>query len=424
MNTIALVLLCLAPALQDGAWRDTHRVHLRNGNFLDGRLEQIGEKDILFRWNPGVLLRIKIGDIKGDIEEIKIRTLNAPPAKVALKEPDPIKGEPDAVVAPLPRDPAKPQSAIDKLFTKLMAKPDMTFEILVKEVKALGPDGARAMVAELPFMDAAKTNLALVALDQMRELPLENEIRELLSSKRTDLRAAACTILANRGATSSIRAVQSLLRDPSPQVRAAALLALPIFSDGSVLESVGNLAIDPQEPVRSRAIRSAEDLASRTSADNDLARQWLSLAGRGPAGSAADIAASLGRLADRSNEAFPTEEVREYLRGMLTDRDAAARGAAAYALSGLKPAGPSADALLEAMTTERESKVVVSLCDGLARLKIFKTLEPLIEKLRAETPEVRTAAQRALEKISGQTGFESDYDQWKEWFDKNRGRNP
>jgi len=169
--------------------------------------------------------------------------------------------------APLARDPAKPQSSIDKLFTRLMAKPDMTYEILVREVKALGPDGARAMIQELPFMDAAKTNLALVALDQMRELPIEVEIRELLASKRSDLRAAACTILANRGATSSIRAIQSLLRDPVPQVRAAALTALPIFSDGSVLESVGNLAVDPAEPVRDRAIRSAEDLASRTSAD-------------------------------------------------------------------------------------------------------------------------------------------------------------
>jgi len=422
MNTLALVVLCLAPALQDG-WQDTHRVHLRNGNFLDGRLVQIGDKDILFRWNPGVLLRIKIGDIKGDIEEIKIRTLNAPAAKVAVKEATPVETT-GVTEAPLARDPAKPQSSIDKLFTRLMAKPDMTYEILVREVKALGPDGARAMIQELPFMDAAKTNLALVALDQMRELPIEVEIRELLASKRSDLRAAACTILANRGATSSIRAIQSLLRDPVPQVRAAALTALPIFSDGSVLESVGNLAVDPAEPVRDRAIRSAEDLASRTSADNDLARQWLSLAGRGPAGSASGIAASLGRLADRANEAFPTGEVRDYLRGMLTDRDPAARAAAAYALSGLKPAGPSADALLEVFDTERESKVVVSMCDGLARLKIFKTLEPLLEKLRADSPEVRTAAQRALEKISGQTGFESDYDKWKEWLDKSRGRNP
>ncbi|HZL70904.1 MAG TPA: HEAT repeat domain-containing protein [Planctomycetota bacterium] len=421
MNTLALVVLCLAPALQDG-WQDTHRVHLRNGNFLDGRLVQIGDKDILFRWNPGVLLRIKIGDIKGDIEEIKIRTLNAPTSKVAVKETAP---EPAGVTdVPLPRDPAKPQSAIDKIFTRLMAQSDMTYEILVREVKALGPDGARAMIQELPFMDAAKTNLALVALDQMRELSLEAEIRELLASKRSDLRAAACAILANRGATSSIRAVQSLLRDPVPQVRAAALTALPIFSDGSVLESVGNLAIDPAEPVRERAIRSAEDLASRTSADNDLARQWLSLAGRGPAGSASGIAASLGRLADRANEAFPAGEVRDYLRGMLTDRDPAARAAAAYALSGLKPPGPSADALLEVFDTERESKVVVSMCDGLARLKVIKTLEPLLGKLRADSPEVRTAAQRALEKISGQTGFESDYDKWKEWLDKSRGRNP
>lgn len=423
MNTIALLMLCLAPACQDG-WKDTHRVYLRNGNFLDGRLEQIGDKDVLFRWSPGVLMRIKKGDIKGDIEEIKIRTLHAPAGKVALKEPEPIKGDPGVSDAPLARDPAKAPSAIDKLFTKLMAQPDMTYEILVKEVKALGPDGARAMIQEMPYMDAAKTNLALVALDQMRDLPIETEIRALLESKRSDLRAAACTILANRGATGSLRSVQALLRDPVPQVRAGALMALPIFGDPSALEFIANLAIDPVPQVRARAIRSAEDLASRSSTDNDLAQRWLQLAGRGPAGSQGEIGASLGRLADRGNEAFPSDEVRELLEGMLRDREPEARSAAAFSLSSLKPAGASADVLLATLDSERDSRVIVSTCDALSRLRIFKTMEPLMEMLRGDNKEVRSAAQRALEKISGQTGFESDYDKWKEWFDKNRGQNP
>jgi len=189
MNTLALLILCLVPACQDG-WKDTHRVYLRNGNFLDGRLEQIGDKDILFRWSPGVLMRIKIGDIRGDIEEIKIRTIHAPAAKVAVKEatPTPDKDGP-AVEQPPARDPKKPPSDIDKFFTKILSQGDMSFELLAKEVKGLGVEGGKAIIAELPQMDAQRTDLAFVSLDQMRDFPLDREIRGLLEAKRPDIRA-------------------------------------------------------------------------------------------------------------------------------------------------------------------------------------------------------------------------------------------
>jgi HEAT repeat protein len=426
MNTIALLILWLAPACQEG-WRDTHRVHLRNGNFIDGRLEQVGDKEILFRWSPTAVMRIKLMDIRGDgIEEIKIRTLHSEPKKVPIREtPPPVKDVPiptDGV--PTREGPAKPASDIDKLLTRLMSQPDMTYELLVKEVRALGNDGARAMIAELPAMDAQKSNLALVALDQMRDLPVEAEIRGLLEAKRADLRMAACNLLANRAATGSLRSIIAVLRDPAPQVRAAALMSLPAFNDVATLEPIANLAVDPDASVRARAFRSAEDLASRVSGDNDLAQRWLSLAGRGPSGALAEFAASFGRLAERAGDGFPAQEVRTRLTEMLNERDAAARGAAAYSLSAFKPGDPSADAILAVFNSEGDPKVVVSMCDSLGRLKIHKCIEPLIEKLKEESKEIKTAAQRALEKISGNTGLGSDYEKWKEWYDKNKGQNP
>lgn len=426
MNTLSLIILCLAPACQDG-WRDTHRVHLRNGNFVDGRLEGVGDKEILLRWSPTALMRIKIMDIRGDgIEEIKIRTLHSPVTKVPIREtPPPVGDTPIPPVEVPTRDgAARPQSEIDKLFTRLMSQPDMTYDLLVKEVRALGPVGARSMIAELPSMDAQKTNLVLMALDQMRDLPIEAEIRGLLESKRADLRAAACNLLSNRVATGSLKSILALFRDPTPQVRAAALMAVPVFGDATTLEPVANLAVDPDASVRSRAFRSAEDLSSRVAGDNDLAQRWLSLAGRGPSGALADFASSLGRLAERANDAFPAGEVRVRLTDMLTDRDPAARGAAAYALSAVRPADPSAHAILSVFDSEGEPKVLVSMCDSLGRLKILKCIEPLIEKLRADSREVKAAAQRGLEKITGNTENGSDPDKWKEWFDKSKGQNP
>ena len=426
MNTLSLLVLLLAPAFQDG-WRDTHRVHLRNGNFIDGRPEQVGEKEILLRWGPTAVMRIKVMDIRSDgIEEIKIRTLHSEPKKVPFGEaPPPVKDVPvPPVKGPTPEGPARPASDIDKLLSRLMSQPDMTYEILVKEVRALGTDGAKAMIAELPAMDPQKTNLALVALDQMRDLEIEREIAGLLEAKRSDLRMAACNLLANRNATSSLRSILALLRDPTPQVRVAALMAVPVFNDPATLEPVANLAVDPDAHVRSRAFRSAEDLSARVEGDNDLAQRWLSLAGRGPAGALGEFASSLGRLGERSRESFPTEDVRARLTEMMSDRDPSARAAAAYGLSGLKPAEPSADAILAAFATENEPKVLVSMCDSLGRLKIFKCIEPLIEKLLEDTKDVKPAAQRALEKISGNVDFGSDYEKWKEWYDKSKAQNP
>jgi HEAT repeat protein len=421
MNTLLLLILCLAPALQDG-WRDTHRVHLRNGNFLDGRLEQINDKEILFRWSPGVLLRIKVGDIRGDVEEIKIRTLHSEPRKVAVRPP-PIETQPDVEPStPEPRDPSKAPSEIERLFKRLMSRPDMTYEVLVREVKALGIEGARAMIAEMPSMDAQMSQLAIVAMDQMRELPVEREIRGLLESKRPDLRAAACNALANRGATDSMRAIQTALRDRSPHVRSAALMALPAFGDGSVLPAITELTIDQDPNVRARAFRSAEDLSSKAGLDNDLAQRLLSLSGRGPTGSVAESATALGRLADRSGEGFPTDDVRNALLDMMSMREPETRGAAAFALSSVKPPGPSADAVLDAMARERDPKAIVSMCDALGRLKIQKSLEPLIEKLRDDSKDVAAAARRSLEKITGQTEPGADYQKWREWYEGQGGR--
>lgn len=422
MSTLAFLMTCLMPSLQDG-WRDSHRVHLRNGNFLDGRLELISDKDILFRWGPGVLMRIKLIDIRGDVEEIKIRAMNSEPRRIAIRDTLPTK-DPATDEAPPVRDPKKPGSSIDQFFTSLLARPDVTFEILAKEVKSLGIDGARAIVAELPHMDQKRTDLAFVSLDQMRDLQIDREIRGLLESKRADIRARAVNLLANRNSDESLRAVVGLIKDPSPAVRTAVLMALPNFNDPMVLDSISNLAIDPDPQVRARAIQSAEGLSAKVGTDNDLAYLFLSRLGRGSSGATAEIAMSLSRLADRAGEGFPVDELRDRLTGMLSDRDPAARGAAAYALSSRKLGGTSGDAIFDAFEREREPKVIVHMIDSLARLRFSRANEALIEKLRDDNKDVKAAAQRALERITGNTESGSDYDQWKEWLDKSKVQNP
>lgn len=416
MNITALVLIFLGPALQD-SWRDTHRVHLRNGQFIDGRIEQEGEKEIIFRWNPTALLRIRRMEIS-NIEEIKIRPL----IQVARKAPPRIEKTP----VPDGIDPVPPgkekipapgkETEVDKVINRLLANPDASWELMMKELRSLGLEGARSMIAGLPSMDGQRLELVLVALDAMRDVQIEPEIRSLLDSKRPDLRVAACRLLANRGATGAIRSIVPVLKDGTPEVRSAALAALAILGDATHLDLISNLTLDQEAPVRDRAFRGAEELSSRLKLDNDLTARWLSLAGRGPRGSLAEFVTALGRLTDRAAEGFPKAEVQARLVEVLSDRDDPARAAAAHALGSIKGSEAASEAILRALESERQPKVIAAMCDALGRLKMKRSIEPLIEQLRSEAPEVKAAALRALERMTGAKDMGSDPEKWTEWF--------
>jgi len=424
MNIITLALLCLAPAFQD-SWRDTHRVYLRNGNFLDGRLEQVGDKEILFRWNPTAVLRIRTMEVV-KIEEIKIRPLSQEPKKVAIREDRPTPPTDGIPVAP-PKDGTapRPQSEVGRLLEHLMTQPDMSWDVVVKQLRELGLDGVRAMIAELPMMDAQRTNLVLVALEQMRDLKIETEIRGLLGEKRADLRIAACTFLANRGASTAMRSITPLLSDPVPQVRESALMALSILGDASTLDPIANLTVDSDPKVRARAFRSAEELSVRYAADNELALRWVQLSGRAPRGGLADFANALGRVAERSGDGFPKDEVVARLAELLRERDDNVRAAAAFSLGGVKSSEPAAEAIIAAMESERRPKVLQSMCEGLGRLKMAKALAPLVEQLRSDSADVKSAAQRALERTTGVADLGSDYEKWRAWLETSgKGSNP
>ena len=425
MNIITLVLLCLAPAFQD-SWRDTHRLYLRNGNFLDGRLEQVGDKEILFRWNPSAVLRIRTMEVV-KIEEIKIRPLSQEPKKVAIREDKASPPPTDGLPPPPPRDgnPDRPQTEIGRVLEHLLNQPDMSWDVVVKQLRELGVEGVRAMIAELPSMDAQRTNMVLVALEQMRDMKIEPEIRGLLADKRPDLRIAACTLLANRGASTAIRSITPLLSDSQAQVRVAALMAIGILGEASAIETTAGLSLDSDPRVRARAFRTAEELSVRYGGDNDLALRWVQLSTRAPRGALGDFANALGRVAERAGEGFPREEVEARLVEILRERDEEARAAAAFSLGGVKSSESAAMSILSAMESERQPKVLVSMCEGLGRLKMAKAVAPLIEQLRSDSADVRSAAQRALEKTTAVADLGSDYEKWRAWLESTgKGSNP
>ena len=424
MNTLALFLFALAPALQEG-WRDTHRVHLRNGNFVDGVVQQMTEAEILIKWSPGAVVRLKTSEVL-KVEEITIRPLSQEPKKVPIPKVDK-----PPVETPLPETKDKPadvkspaDSDIGRLLTRLLNTPTMDWESALKQLRATGLEGAKAMIAEVHTMDPTRTNLVMAALDQIRDPKIETDLRGLLSASRADIRTSAVNILAGRATPGVLKPILALSRDPDPEVRIAVLMAAAALGDASNVDAVADMTLDHSPNVRGRAFRSAEALSARVGSDNALTARLLGLSGRASGAALADSALSLGRLAERAGDGFPAEEVRSRLRSLLSDRDAATRGAAAYGLTGVKPAEASADAVLEAFANERDPRAVAVMCDALGRLKIFKAIGPLIDRLESDSKEIRGAAQRGIEKISGSQEFGGDVEKWREWYQKNKGQSP
>src|SRR5688572_30914918 len=65
------------------------------------------------------------------------------------------------------------------------------------------------------------------------------------------------------------------------------------------------------------------------------------------------------QLAERAGDDFPMDDVRDRLMRLLSDRDPASRGAAAYALTSVKPPEQSGDAIFtrsEEHTSELQSQ--------------------------------------------------------------------
>jgi hypothetical protein len=117
----------------------------------------------------------------------------------------------------------------------------------------------------------------------------------------------------------------------------------------------------------------------------------------------------------------------EVLVEALKDENSSVRGSAAEALEKINPKWRE--------TEEAKKWVPVFISDlkskslgtreaavyALGELKDPRAVEPLIEALKDENPDVRERAANALQKITGQN-FGENPEEWQKWWEKNKGR--
>jgi len=414
---VALAWSALFPGLQEG-WRDTHRVHLRNGQFLDGRLEQIADKEVLFRWSPSALLRIRRMEIDR-IEEIKIRPLRSLPKPVPLPEvigPPPVEGgKPEPGEKP-PEIRSELAAAIDVITASLVEATESKRVMLIKRLRSYGLEGARHLISQLPKYEPTRASAALLALGSMKDLQIDRDLQELLLAEMPLLRQEACLLLAAREASGAVPSLVGLIADPVPGVRVAAAEAVGRLGDQGRLGLVAEACLDREKTVRAMALHFARTLAVRTDSELELVRLWLAMVPRAGAGAKADLAVAIGRLAGtHKNPEVPAAEMVQALVELLGDRVEAVRAAAAGGIGEARSAGAAASSdLLAALENERASSVSAALCEALGNVVAQSAVDPLIAKLETGDDVVKDAAGRALRKITRQP-FDLDPEKWREW---------
>jgi HEAT repeat protein len=431
---------------QDAALTETrfHRVHLVNGNFVDGHL--------LKSTSAGVLLRVKDGEMtvrndmiardgKGQyqIEIVKLRSVSDKPALLARPmwetplnaatfEPKPLwetpLGESALRVGPPSRREAVQNGApkvartvppsvtvevareIDRILEAFQKTPKDQVQPLMKEFLPYNEEGMIYLAANLESLDDATLQFAGTVLSFMRRARSVPVLIERLQSSRPEVRAQAAKALGGVADPSSWRALVRLCLDPAPEVRLLALTALVPIAERDAIRPVSDLCLDPDPAVRQKASWAVLDIGRRQSAVPEALQAMGDVLRRAKDPLKPEMITALGKTGE--------PDAVNYVTGYLLDREPAVRAATVLALATLG-GNPAQEAIFQRLDAETDLWAKVQLATGARKLRIRKAIGPLIGWLSDREAYLRDVARDTLRDLSGQD-FGTDQDKWSAWW--------
>jgi len=405
---LALHVLASTAFPQEGEWVELrfHRVHLRNGNCIDGQL---------LKETPGqVVLQMKFGDmaIRRDqidfVEFVKMR--NREERAVIVKGPNPGGGggvRPDGTPPPPPDTPEEIRIKVDAILAKLKATPQGSRKFPIEQLRALGEEAGIYLLSRFRELEVEIQGLAATALSIVKfpkTIPL---LEALLKDREPRVRATAAMALGLMRDAEKARYLRPLLRDPDAEVRAVVLGMLNSVEEKEWFDPVSELCGDADRDTRNQALQVAGRLATKYKLQDDYLRILGDLLRRGVDEVRIDVAGAVGGLGKPEGWSL--------LAPLLTESQTAVRAAGAQALMRLA-APDSGPAILSQLPREREKPVRINLAGAVQRLKLRKAVRPLIDWLSDSDDEIRKLAGATLTSLTGQK-FGVDRDPWQTWAD-------
>ncbi|HXG60279.1 MAG TPA: HEAT repeat domain-containing protein [Planctomycetota bacterium] len=435
---IGLVLSgSLASPQEDRTEVRFQRVHLKNGNFLDGLIVQQTSREVVLKMKFGEM-RIAADQIER-IEAIKLRSVGekaeeltpprrpSPPPKddpagrrdpfarpPASRPPTPPPGPPrtagprtpDSLFSPRPET----REQVDPLLRQLERSDPEQRDPIVQRLVELGGETAPYLASLMEKVDREILVYVVNALESLRDPRSVPVLYRQLESPSALVRQNAIHLVTSIAGAEAAPRLTLLLRDPDPSVRAAAVSGLQTIGDRDAFDALAPLAADPDREVRTRALGALADLARRHDMGDLLSTTLETAAERAQGAALLDVLASLGHTGQ--------PRVWTTLVRYLDHDDADVRAAAVTALGTLggRDSGP---ALVARLPVEQDRAVRVALAQAVQKLVLRDATETLIEWLEDSDVEVRVSSLRALRTITGQN-LGADPAPWRTWWEENK----
>jgi HEAT repeat protein len=407
MLHLAFAFLALLPSTQDVDVQESrfHRVHLKNGNFIDGTLIKDTPQEIVLKLKQG---NLTIGrHLVETVEFVRMRstaekTVKPPPAP-GLQVPPP--ANPPAP-GPKVETPEEVRKKMDDILGRFRLSKDENATLPAEELAALGDDGAAYLASRLPELDAKLQMHAASALAGLKSVRAAGVLEELLSHSSAQVRATAIMALSGLGEAEKLRTLPRMLKDPDPGVRRVLVRSLSGVQEKDWFSPLTDLIGDEDREIRSQALMTSGQLAARHGLYDDYLRLLQSSLNRATAEGRADLIAAIGGVV--------RPDTWKLLTPYLRDSEPVVRAATALALMNLGTPESGSD-VAAAMPLERDTLTRVYLAGAAQRLRLPKAVVPLIEWLGEPQEEIRKVAAVALQTITGEA-LGSDRAKWEEWL--------
>ncbi len=415
--TLLLAFMFSSASAQEFAWTESrfHRVHLRNGNFIDGKLLQANDLNVLLQINSGNMIVKK--DMIDRIEFIKVRSiwekpkLDPPLVKVEISATPKVAGSLKAApLQPLDAPPSLVKN-VGTILDRMKLATREQKEDLTLRLGSLGEQSApylASLIDTLPSEDL-KERVAAAVIQMKDPAALPVAVR-LLDSGSTSVRLKGIRIIGTTGDGDYARHLTALVQDEQPDIRAAAIHAMQLLGDLDTFEGLGYAVWDADAGVRLAAITAVLELGRK---HNRMARAVEMLAeglqrasGRG----ITDLLSALSRAGAKESwrAAAP----------FLRDPEVQIRLAAARTLALLAHPESERD-VVDQLSQEDDKRVKIELAVAIRNLRSFDAIETLITWLRGEDEDLKRAAVGALQGVS-KLDYGFDAARWETWWSQSR----
>jgi HEAT repeat protein len=384
------------------------RIHLRNGDYIEGRVHTETATDMVVRVDDGFLLLQKSQIAR--LEIVLLRNHESPAPPVPPRSPGAAGGRPApkyVILVPvniLQSVRFRVEAVLDAVRRGSLERDDA-----VRRILECGPESALHLAALLEPLDPELRGFAVQCLSLLKNPDTLPALIKLCDSEDPGVRVSTAALAGMLGDKGAGRRLRGLLKDREPAVRAAAASAIDKLDDPAGLEHVAPLCADPHPEARAAALDATVQLARR----HDLRENLLWALDRAlrwpPKGGETDILKAVGATGDPEAWTLAARH--------LASPSEKARAAAAMAIGQLG-AVEASKAVLEQMAGETRPEPRIQLAQAAERLKLMEAAPILMEWLSETDESTRRAALRALRGMTDQT-FGEEPGPWKEWW-KNR----